>query len=178
MVRFFSRLRGPVVTATMATIALATIAAGCGGSTARENGFTSADVTTIKETTKAFASAFNGHDTSQVLAHYPENIVFMPPNAGTIRGKEWLKGYYDMLLGSGAVTLSLESRDVSGHGPLAYENGSYTLITRGENGEESRDRGKYLFVLRKFNGRWLYEYAMWNSDLPKPMVTAAAANAG
>jgi ketosteroid isomerase-like protein len=162
----------------LAAAVLAVAAAGCAGGAAKENGFTSADVTAIKDTTKAFAAAVSGHNTADVLAYYPEHVVFMPPNSGTIRGKEWLKGYYDMLLGSGGVSLSLEPRDVSGHGPLAYENGNYTMITRGENGEESRDRGKYLFVLRKFNGKWLYEYAMWNSDLPKPMITAAQASAG
>jgi ketosteroid isomerase-like protein len=166
---FLSRPRVPV--AVMASLAVAIVAAGCGSSAAKENGFTRVDVTAIKETTKAFASAFNAHETSHVLEHYPENVVFMPPNAGTIRGKEWLKGYFDVLLGSGSVTLTIESRDVSGHGPLAYENGNYTIITRGAGGEETRDRGKYLFVLRKFNGKWLYEYTMWNSDLPKPLVT-------
>ena len=73
------------------------------------------------------------------------------------------------------VMLTLESRDVAGHGPIAYENGSYTMVVRDAAGE-SRDRGKYLFVLRKGNGQWRYEYAIWNSDLPKPVVTEAAAD--
>lgn len=48
------------------------------------------------------------------------------------------------------------------------------MITHGANGEETRDRGRYLFVLHKFNGEWTYEHAIWNSDLPKPTALVAS----
>ena len=155
-------------------VALMAITA-CGGAPSTDE-FTKADVVAIKQTTHDLASAMNERNTAHVLAHYPDNIVFMPPNSGTIRGREWLKGYYDAMLAS-KVDVTFDSKDVAGHGPIAYENGNYTMVTHGTNGEETRDRGKYLFVLRKqMNGQWKYEYAIWNSDLPKPTELQASSN--
>jgi hypothetical protein len=34
-------------------------------------------------------------------------------------------------------------------------------------GPTTRDRGKLLFVLRRMNDTWRYEYTVWNSDLPQ-----------
>lgn len=162
--------------AVIAALGMSVAAAGCGSSAAAGEEFTQADIVAIKQLTQHFSQAVTEESIEKVLDHYPENIVFMPPNSGTIRGRDWVKGYWDTRFKDGAVTMRLESRDVAGHGPIAYENGSYTVIVRGDTGEESRDRGKYLFVLRKGNGQWRYEYAIWNSDLPKPVVTAAAAD--
>lgn len=154
--------------------ALMTTIAACAGAPPADQ-FTKADVEAIKQTTHSLAEAMNQRNTGSVLAHYPENIVLMPPNSGTLRGREWVKGYYDTLL-TGNVDVTFESRDVAGHGPIAFENGNYTMIVRGANGEETRDRGKYLFVLHKFKGEWKYEYAIWNSDLPKPTAIPANTN--
>jgi ketosteroid isomerase-like protein len=156
------------------TTVVASAAAGCGGSAAAGEEFTQADIAAIKQMTQEFSQAVTEKSTEKVLRHYPENVVFMPPNSGTIRGKEWLKGYWDTRFKAPAVTMTLESQQVAGHGPLAYENGTYTMVLRDESGQETRDRGKYLFVLRKTAKQWRYEYAIWNSDLPKPVVTAAA----
>jgi ketosteroid isomerase-like protein len=149
------------------------LTAACAGAPAGDE-FTKADIAGIKQMTQHFSQAVSERNTEKVLAHYPENVVFMPPNSGTMRGKEWVKGYWDTRFKDGAVALTMESREVAGHGPIAYENGTYTMVVRGESGGESRDRGKYLFVLRKGNGQWRYEYAIWNSDLPRPIVSAAA----
>jgi ketosteroid isomerase-like protein len=155
--------------AASVSIAVA-LAAACGAAPAGDQ-FTRLDIDNIKQTTQHFSQAISERDVEKVLAHYPDNIVFMPPNSGTMRGKEWVKGYWETRFKDGAVSLTLESRDVAGHGPIAYENGTYTMIVRADSGEESRDRGKYLFVLRKGNGQWRYEYTIWNSDLPRPIVT-------
>ena len=136
--------------------------------------FTQADLAAIRQSTHDYVAAFNDHRTDRLVTHYQEDAVLMPPNSGTLRGKDWVKGYFDTVMASGAVSLAMDSKSVSGQGAIAYENGTYTMTTRVANGEETRDRGKYLFVLRRANGRWLYEYAMWNSDLPKPMVVANA----
>jgi ketosteroid isomerase-like protein len=94
----------------------------------------------------------------------------MPPNQPIIRGKEALKNFYDdMLNKQGAANLKLNVDEVSGHGPIAYQSGTYEMDLKPASGPSARDRGKYLFVLRKMggvNGSWKYEYTMWNSDLP------------
>jgi len=123
------------------------------------------DQAAIRQRTEAFVKAFNTKDIAQVLSPYAENSVFMPPNQPIIRGKDAMKMYYDDLLKSGARNLRLNVTEVSGHGPLAYASGSYEMDLKPASSPPPHDRGKFLFVLRKMNETWRYEYTMWNSDL-------------
>jgi uncharacterized protein (TIGR02246 family) len=140
-------------------------AAACGSAQPGEE-FGMKDQATIRSRTDAFVKAFNDKDVAQVLSIYAENSVFMPPNQPIIRGKDALKTFYDDLLKSGATNLKLNVAEVSGHGPLAYESGTYEMDVAPPSGTASHDRGKYLFVVRKTGDVWRYEYTMWNSDLP------------
>ena len=146
-------------------LALLSLSAGCAGSNAADE-FGMKDQSVIRERSDAFVKAFNAKDVPQVLGIYAENSVFMPPNQPIIRGKDALKTFYDDLIASGASDLKLAIAEVSGHGPLAYQSGTYEMEVKPASGTATRDRGKYLFVLRKFNETWRYEYTMWNSDLP------------
>jgi ketosteroid isomerase-like protein len=143
-------------------------AAACSGPAPEE--FTTKDAGAIRQQNDAFVTAFNEKQTPKVLDMYAENSVFMPPNQPIIRGREALKNFYDdMLNKQGAANLRLNVDEVSGHGPIAYQSGTYEMDLKPGSAAASRDRGKYLFVLRKMggtNGSWRYEYTMWNSDLP------------
>ena len=85
------------------------------------------DQAALREKTAAFVKAFNAKDVPQVLDVYTENSVFMPPNQPVIRGKDALKTFYDDLLKQGASNLKLDVGEVSGHGPLAYQAGTYQM---------------------------------------------------
>jgi ketosteroid isomerase-like protein len=143
-------------------------AAACSGPAAEE--FTTRDAGSIRQQSDALVAAFDEKQTQKILDMYAENSVFMPPNQPIIRGKEALKNFYDdMLNKQGAANLKLNVDEVSGHGPIAYQSGTYEMDLKPASGPSARDRGKYLFVLRKMggvNGSWKYEYTMWNSDLP------------
>ena len=136
------------------------LAAACSGAKPGAE-FTMKDQTVIRERNDAFVKAFNAKDVDQILAIYAENSTFMPPNEPIIRGKDALRTFYTDLIKAGATDLRLNVGEVSGNGPLAYQTGTYEL-----NRGAVRDRGKYLFVLRKIADTWRYEYTMWNSDLP------------
>src|SRR4051812_34067713 len=125
------------------------------------------DQAAIRERSAELVKAFNAKDVAQVLAVYTENSTFMPPNQPVLRGREAMKPFYDDLLKS-ATTLKLGVDEVSGHGPLAYQSGTFEMELKAANGQSDHDRGKYLFIARKLNGAWRYEYMMWNSDLPTP----------
>ena len=143
-------------------------AAACSGPAPEE--FTTKDAGSIRQQSDAFVAAFNEKQTPKILEMYAENSVFMPPNQPIIRGREALKNFYDdMLNKQGAANLRLNVDEVSGHGPIAFQSGTYEMDLKPGSAAASRDRGKYLFVLRKMggtNGSWKYEYTMWNSDLP------------
>jgi ketosteroid isomerase-like protein len=147
---------------TMALLALAAGTAACGGSKAEE--FTTADSAAIRQGDVSYVAAFNAKEMDKLLTMYTENSVFMPPNKPTLRGKDPLKSFYGDLWAHGATDLKLEPIDVAGHGPIAYQSGTYSL-----NSGEAHDRGKFLFVMRKMGDHWLLEQTIWSSDLPKPM---------
>lgn len=148
----------------MAALALTLAMGACGGPT--EQAFTKTDADAIRKATADLAAGFNGKQIDQILSLYTDDSVFMPANAPMMRGREPLKSFYSDLTAR-ATDLKLEPEDVAGHGPIGYESGSYTM-----NLGSTRDRGKFLFVLRNMAGTWRLEYTSWSSDLPKP----AAAN--
>ena len=151
----------------MCLLAALSLTAACSTAKPGEE-FTLKDQTSIRERSDALAKAFNEKNVEGILALYGESAVFMPPNEPIIRGKDALKMFYDDLLKRGASNLKLNVAEVSGNGPLAYQSGGYEMeVKGGAAATPTRDRGKYLFVLRKFNDTWRYEYTMWNSDLPQ-----------
>jgi ketosteroid isomerase-like protein len=134
--------------------------AGCGGPATEE--FSRADADAIRKIDADFVAAFNAKAIDRIQSMYTDNSVFMPPNAPTLRGVEPLKSFYAELFARGAADLKMEPVDIAGHGPIGYQSGTYTL-TAGS----TRDRGKFLFVMRKMAGNWRFEYTIWSSDLPK-----------
>jgi ketosteroid isomerase-like protein len=140
------------------------LAAACSGPAPDE--FTTKDAGAIRQQTDTFGAAINAKDVPKILGLYAENSVFMPPNEPIIRGTEALKHFYDDLIRRGASNLKLDITEVSGHGPIAYESGTYEMDTKVAAGSGGHDRGKYLFVLRKLGTTWKYEYMIWNSDFP------------
>ncbi len=141
------------------TVALGLGVAACGGPVDPAFGKTDADA--IRKATMDLAAGINSKNVEQILALYAENSVFMPPNAPLLRGREPLHSFYSDLVQK-VSDVKLEPGDIAGHGPIAYESGSYTM-----NVGTARDRGKFLFTLRNMGGTWRMEYTSWSSDLPK-----------
>lgn len=151
---------------TIAALSLATVASAC-ATGAKEQGFTRADQDIIRKNAADLAAAFNARQVDKVLGFYADNSIFMPPNAPLLRGRDPLKSFYAGMIEQGATDLRLEPDEISGHGPIAYESGTYSVsFAKGA----ARDRGKYLLVLRNMGGTWRTEKTIWSSDLPPPAV--------
>ena len=138
-------------------------ASGCAGG-AKEQEFGASDAQAIRQVSSDLATAFNAKDMDKILALYTENSVFMPPNKPLLRGRDPLKSFYNSLLTGGSHDLQITVDDVAGHGPIAYESGTYSMM----NGDR-HDRGKFLFILRNMAGHWKMEYTSWSSDLPSSL---------
>ena len=154
---------------TIAALVL-TVGVGACATGAKEEGFTRADQDAIRKKAVEMETAFNAKQVDKVVQHYADNSVFMPPNVPLLRGQEPLRDFYTDLMERGATSLDLEPEEVNGHGPIAFASGTYSITFKGG---ESRDRGKYLIVLRNTAGNWRVEKTIWSSDLPAP---GAAAN--
>jgi uncharacterized protein (TIGR02246 family) len=150
--------------------AVAMAASGCAAKA--EPAFTPADANTIRQRTQEFEAAFNTKDPDKVAAFYPAESVLMPPNAPTVRGRDGIRDFYKELYAQGGTDLEMETRDVRGHGTMAYEAGSYSLQRRPSTGRPTRDRGKYMLIWRSQNGTWAIESTIWSSDLPQVVPLA------
>ena len=151
--------------ATIAALVLTVVVSACAGTPQEE--FTRADAEAIRKNTADFTAAFNAKEVDKLVDFYGENAVLMPPNKPLLRGREVLKSYYDDQVTRGELTMNVD--EVSGHGPIAFESGTYAMALADGN----RDRGKYIRVLRSQNGNWRTEKIIWSSDLPKQPAAAA-----
>ncbi len=146
---------------TLAALALAVTVSACATAATQEE-FTRADADAIRKSSVDLATAFNEKQLDTVLGFYAENSIFMPPNAPQLRGRDPLQSFYSELM-TKAANLQLEPQEVAGHGPIAYEYGTYSIELGPTTG---RDRGKYVRVLRNMAGTWRAEKTIWSSDLP------------
>ena len=152
---------------TIAALVLTLGVGACAGPKQQE--FTRSDAESIKKATADFTAAFNHKEIDKVIEFYDENSVLMPPNKPLLRGRDALKAYYGAEVARGGE-LKMDTEEVQGHGPLAYEAGTYSMSYA--NG--GRDRGKYLRVFRLMNGTWRTEKTIWSSDLPQQQVPVSA----
>lgn len=148
-------------------LALATALASCGPEPPRE--FGKIDVEAINAMATEFVSAYNAKDAEKVANMFSGSGIIMPANASTLRGFEPIRGYFQTRFDEGASDLELETKDVSGHGPLAYVAGAYTLHLKPEDGSDTKDRGKFLWITRNLGGQWKLEVHSWSSDFPPPV---------
>ena len=162
-----------------------------------------ADGEAIRQLAVDYAAAYNRRDVDGLQAMFAGNITFMPPNSSTVRGPESAAGFFSALFAELEPELELEVTELGGEGALAFAQGSFRTITQvpvpdadaGESEDEdeesededageaevetteSRDRGKWLLVLRKLAGEWRIEHLIWSSDLPPSAVPAPSVDA-
>ena len=120
--------------------ALLAVILGIGACTsgARTDEFTAADTDAIRKRSQQLPTAFNAKQLDAIVELYAENSVFMPPNAPLLRGREPLLSSSTGNSSARTSNLRLETDDVAGHGPLAYETGTYWLNPPGRRGARPR----------------------------------------
>jgi uncharacterized protein (TIGR02246 family) len=128
---------------------------------------TSADEAVIRASAPAWADAYNAQDADKLASMYWEDAVLQPPGAPAATGRDAIRAFLasDSANTKGAgLTMNIPQAgavDVSGH--LAYEAGSFTVT---DAGGAVVDKGKYIGVFQKRDGKWLYIRDTWNSDNP------------
>jgi uncharacterized protein (TIGR02246 family) len=132
--------------------------------------FTKSDVEAITKTIQELTARFNAKDPEKVAELFSANAVLMPPNQSTARARDAVKQFYVGRFAEGATDLELEPRDITGVGNLAYATGDFRLNLARPGLEPQRDRGKFVWIFRKTNERWLIEYVVFNSDFAARMT--------
>jgi ketosteroid isomerase-like protein len=141
--------------------------AACGG-TAPTQDFGKPDVDQINHLVQSFVAAYNAKDVAKIGTFFAGNAALMPANQNTLRGVDSIKSWFEFRVNDqGAKDLSIEPLTVEGHGPLAYFAGTFSLNLQPPDGSPARhDRGKVLWILRKYAGQWKFECQIMSSDLP------------
>lgn len=144
--------------ATLMAVALAA----CSSAPTRTFGKPETD--SINQLIGDFISAYNAKDAPKVSRLFTDGGAVLPPNASTMRGTENVREYYVKRFNQGASELSLQAQTIAGSGALAFASGDYRLNMAPPGGPVRRDRGKFIFIFREFNGRWQFDHLMFSSD--------------
>jgi ketosteroid isomerase-like protein len=145
----------------------------CAGSPPSQE-FGKQDVDQIKQMVQSFSAAYNAKDVEKIGTFFSGNAALMPANQNTLRGIDSIKSWYEFRVkDQGARDLAIEPLTVEGHGPFGYVAGTFSLNLQPPDGSPGRhDRGKVLWIVRKYSGQWKFECQIMSSDLP-PVVPVA-----
>jgi ketosteroid isomerase-like protein len=128
---------------------------------------TAAELAAIHAVDDVWVKAFNTGDVDTMVAQYDERAVLLPPGAPAANGKVAIRAFFAKMTeaaGKDGLAFSLDAKPAGGaHGDMGWSSGSY--VVKDKTGRVV-DKGKYLSVSRKKDGKWLYIRDTWNSDEP------------
>jgi uncharacterized protein (TIGR02246 family) len=104
-------------------------------------------------------------DSVGVANCYTSDAKFMGPNGPAVAGRQGIQSVVAGIINSGATKLNVTATDVWGDENMVAEEGVMTLGTK--DGVQL-DRGKYIVLWKKEDGKWKLFRDCFNSDLPVP----------
>jgi ketosteroid isomerase-like protein len=138
--------------------------AGCSPS---QEEFTEADAQALRAMSGQFTTAHLAGNWTGFDSILAEDVVFLPPNATAVEGRQAVVGFLQAFPRLSAFTATVT--DLGGSGNLAFARGTYTFTTAPDSGAPMTDQGKFLAIHRRFpDGIWRITKDIWNSDLPLP----------
>jgi ketosteroid isomerase-like protein len=126
-----------------------------------------ADEASIRAINPIWFKSYNTGDVNSIVALYAEDAVLNPPGAPPARGQAAIRDYLTKdAAGSNAAGVTLNGTptpDAGVSGDLGWESGTFTVT---DKSGATVDRGKYLSVYARKNGKWYIVRDIWNSDGP------------
>ncbi len=142
--------------------------------TAGQQAGSEADEAAIRDMTSDYAAAVAAGDLQRFLSVFTDDVVVMPPDHPTARGREefaaFVKPFFDQF--TLLETISYEEIRVAGDWAVGTFTYSFTTTPKGE-GASSQELGKGIWLFRRSgDGTWKITHAVWNRDQPSsPPVT-------
>jgi ketosteroid isomerase-like protein len=135
--------------------------------------FSAADAAAVRATFDSTSVRMRTGNYDSWANEFTEEAVFQPAHAKAVAGHAGLVGWAKAL--PPIQTLDFTNVKVAGDGNIAYGTSDYTLTAKGA----PADTGKQLVVFRRqADGKWMVASAAFNSDLPMPMLSGPATQAG
>jgi ketosteroid isomerase-like protein len=127
--------------------------------------FTSADEAAIRTASRDYAKAETSGNFDQWFAYSTPDAIYMPDGSKAMQGHDALAAWFRQM--PPGLTLETSIQEISGHGGIALERGSYAVGTQAQAGTSGRDTGNYIAVWqRQSDGSWKTTRAIWNVDHP------------
>lgn len=122
----------------------------------------------LREADIAWSAAAEKKDLDGIVSFVTDDSVQLPPNAPTAKGKDAVKKEWSNILGLKDIAVKWEPAivQVADSGELGYTSGTYTLSFTDTNAGKIDDKGKYLEVWKKVDGKWKCYLDMYSSDMP------------
>ncbi|MDH3735211.1 MAG: DUF4440 domain-containing protein [Gemmatimonadota bacterium] len=100
-----------------------------------------------------------------VDAFYAEDAQLLASGVATIHGRESIREFWRSTPDNGLVGLTLEPRQISVTGELAYEIGAFFRTLRPRHGAPFQQVGKYMVLYQPdADGSWKAIAEMFNTD--------------
>lgn len=118
----------------------------------------------------AWSDAANRKDLDGVVSYMADDGETLAPNEPAASDKAAIKASWANLLGLPGLSIHWVPRrvQVAESGDLGFTSGTYMLTYNDANGQLVSDRGKYLEVWKKVDGKWKCLSDAYNSDVPLP----------
>lgn len=148
--------------------ALAVLAVGASGASAKPAS-NDAEAAIRRANAEVSANVHAANAQAIVDNYYAPDAVAMAPNMPALRGRDAIRTFWVGFFQAGAIELTLTSDNVTqASSDVAVEMGHYDLSITPAGGQVVKDKGKYLVMWKKTNGRWWAVEDIFNSDLPLP----------
>ena len=102
-------------------------------------------------------------DSAGLASCYGTEGVLMLNNMPAIKGKENLTKVWGGFINAGIGAIELNTTEVWGDENFITEEGTFVLKAKDSS---QLDKGKYLVLWKKENGKWRFHRDISNSDLP------------
>lgn len=117
----------------------------------------------IDATNRKFEAGWASKDAAAVAALYTADAIVMPPNGPVAKGSQAVLAMWKGALAGVPGPIRLITSEVTAHGDLAHEVGTYEMS--GAGGKVA-DTGKFIVIWKKEGGQWKLHRDIWNSDTP------------
>lgn len=111
----------------------------------------------------AFETAVSKSDSVGFASLYTTDTKWMNPNAPSVEGRAALVSHVSQQLKAGIASAKLNTVEVWGDENYVTEEGNFQIFTKDGN---QIDKGKYLILWKRVDGKLMFHRDIYNSDLP------------
>jgi uncharacterized protein (TIGR02246 family) len=124
-----------------------------------------ADKEAVRAVNASWFKAYNAHDVDAISALYADDAVLSAPGAPSARGTAAIKQAFQKDIAAatkaGISNNAGTSDEVGMSGDVAWEWNTFSAT---DKSGKVVDKGKYVTVFERRNGKWVIVRDIWNSD--------------